>query len=131
MHQHPQLSTGQAAGCPPHALEQHARDEARNAVTANDIENWIDESDRLYAAAPPAALGYEILGRSNKFRGARAPSLDLPALLARVALVTWFRDLAVSQIVADTMDEVGLHLSSTRVDLVKIRRKYRDDVFMS
>jgi PPK2 family polyphosphate:nucleotide phosphotransferase len=36
----------------------------------------------------------------------------------------WFRDLAVSQIVADTMDEMGLHLPATRVDLAKIRRKY-------
>ncbi len=29
----------------------------------------------------------------------------------------WFRDLAVSQIVADTMDEMGLKLPTTRVDL--------------
>jgi polyphosphate kinase 2 (PPK2 family) len=36
----------------------------------------------------------------------------------------WFRDLAVSQIVADTMDEMGLHLPATRVDLAEIRRKY-------
>ena len=36
----------------------------------------------------------------------------------------WFRDLAVSQIVADTMDEMGLRLPATRVDLAKIRRKY-------
>jgi len=36
----------------------------------------------------------------------------------------WFRDLAVSQIVADTMDEMGLHLPATRVDLAEIRLKY-------
>ena len=36
----------------------------------------------------------------------------------------WFRDLAVSQIVADTMDEMGLHLPATHVDLAEIRRKY-------
>ena len=36
----------------------------------------------------------------------------------------WFRNLAVSQIVADTMDEMGLKLPPTRVDLAEIRRKY-------
>ena len=36
----------------------------------------------------------------------------------------WFRNLAVSQIVADTMDEMGLKLPPTRVDLDEIRRKY-------
>jgi PPK2 family polyphosphate:nucleotide phosphotransferase len=36
----------------------------------------------------------------------------------------WFRDLAVSQIVADTMDEMGLKLPATRVNLGEIRRKY-------
>jgi len=36
----------------------------------------------------------------------------------------WFRNLAISQIVADTMDEMGLKLPSPRVDLSVIRRKY-------
>ena len=36
----------------------------------------------------------------------------------------WFRNLAVSQIIADTMDEMGLKLPATRVDLGDIRRKY-------
>jgi PPK2 family polyphosphate:nucleotide phosphotransferase len=36
----------------------------------------------------------------------------------------WFRNLAVSQIVADAMDEMGLKLPPTRVDLAEIRRKY-------
>src|ERR1700730_11255359 len=36
----------------------------------------------------------------------------------------WFRDLAVSQIIADTMDEMGLKLPSAHVDLADIRRKY-------
>jgi PPK2 family polyphosphate:nucleotide phosphotransferase len=36
----------------------------------------------------------------------------------------WFRDLAVSQIIADTMDEMGLKLPPTRVDIAAIRRKY-------
>jgi hypothetical protein len=69
MNQHPQLSTGQAAGCRLHALEQLPRDEARNAVTANVIESWIDEADRLYTAAPAAALGLEIVGRASKTPG--------------------------------------------------------------
>jgi PPK2 family polyphosphate:nucleotide phosphotransferase len=36
----------------------------------------------------------------------------------------WFRNLAVSQIIADTMDEMGLKLPPTRVDIADIRRKY-------
>src|SRR5262249_39440262 len=36
----------------------------------------------------------------------------------------WFRNLAVSQIIADTMDEMGLKPPSTRVDIADIRRKY-------
>ena len=36
----------------------------------------------------------------------------------------WFRNLAISQIIADTMDEMGLKLPPTRVDLAGIRRKY-------
>jgi PPK2 family polyphosphate:nucleotide phosphotransferase len=36
----------------------------------------------------------------------------------------WFRDLAVSQIIADTMDEMGLKLPPAHVDLADIRRKY-------
>jgi PPK2 family polyphosphate:nucleotide phosphotransferase len=36
----------------------------------------------------------------------------------------WFRDLAVSQIIVDTMDEMGLKLPPARVDIAEIRRKY-------
>jgi PPK2 family polyphosphate:nucleotide phosphotransferase len=36
----------------------------------------------------------------------------------------WFRNLAISQIVADTMDDMGLKLPPPRVDLSVIRRKY-------
>lgn len=36
----------------------------------------------------------------------------------------WFRNLAVSQIVADTMEDMGLTLPRPRVDLTSIRRKY-------
>jgi PPK2 family polyphosphate:nucleotide phosphotransferase len=36
----------------------------------------------------------------------------------------WFRNLAVSQIIADTMDEMGLKLPSTQVDIAAIRRKF-------
>ena len=36
----------------------------------------------------------------------------------------WFRNLAVSQIIADTMDEIGLKLPPTGVDIAEIRRKY-------
>jgi PPK2 family polyphosphate:nucleotide phosphotransferase len=36
----------------------------------------------------------------------------------------WFRNLAVSQIIADTMDEMGLNLPPTHVDIAAIRRKF-------
>jgi PPK2 family polyphosphate:nucleotide phosphotransferase len=36
----------------------------------------------------------------------------------------WFRDLAISQIIADTMDEMGLKLPPTNVSIADIRRKY-------
>jgi PPK2 family polyphosphate:nucleotide phosphotransferase len=36
----------------------------------------------------------------------------------------WFRNLAISQIVADAMDEMGLKLPKPRVDLAAIKRKY-------
>jgi hypothetical protein len=35
-----------------------------------------------------------------------------------------FRNLAVSQIIADSMDEMGLKLPATHVDIADIRRKY-------
>ena len=36
----------------------------------------------------------------------------------------WFRDLAISQIIADTMDEMGMKLPPTNVSIADIRRKY-------
>jgi PPK2 family polyphosphate:nucleotide phosphotransferase len=36
----------------------------------------------------------------------------------------WFRNLAVSQIIVDTLDEMGLRLPPTRVDIAGVRRKY-------
>ena len=36
----------------------------------------------------------------------------------------WFRNLAISQIIADTMDEMNLKLPPTQVDIAAIRRKY-------
>jgi PPK2 family polyphosphate:nucleotide phosphotransferase len=36
----------------------------------------------------------------------------------------WFRNLAISQIIADAMDEMGLKPPKPRVDLAAIRRKY-------
>ena len=38
----------------------------------------------------------------------------------------WFRNLAISQIVSDTMSEMGLKLPPARVDLAEIRRKYQE-----
>ena len=36
----------------------------------------------------------------------------------------WFRDLAISEIIADAMDDMGLKTPPPRVDLAEIRRKY-------
>ncbi len=36
----------------------------------------------------------------------------------------WFRNLAISQIIARTMDEIGLKLPPTHVDIADIRRRY-------
>jgi PPK2 family polyphosphate:nucleotide phosphotransferase len=36
----------------------------------------------------------------------------------------WFRNLAISQIISDTMEEMDLQLPPTRVDIAQIRRKY-------
>jgi PPK2 family polyphosphate:nucleotide phosphotransferase len=40
----------------------------------------------------------------------------------------WFRDLAASQIVADTFDEMDIAPPKPSVDLEKIRRLYHDDI---
>ena len=36
----------------------------------------------------------------------------------------WFRDLAMSQIIADTMEDMGLKLPPAQVNIADIRRKY-------
>jgi PPK2 family polyphosphate:nucleotide phosphotransferase len=36
----------------------------------------------------------------------------------------WFRNLAISEIVADTLQDMNLKLPTTRVDIAEIRRKY-------
>ncbi len=38
----------------------------------------------------------------------------------------WFRDLAISEIIADTLDEMGLKLPPTHVNMDEIRNKYHD-----
>ena len=39
----------------------------------------------------------------------------------------WFRNLAVSQIIADTMEDMNLKLPKPTVDLEEIRRLYHKD----
>ena len=36
----------------------------------------------------------------------------------------WFRNLAISEIVADTLEDMDLKLPPTQVDIAEIRRKY-------
>jgi PPK2 family polyphosphate:nucleotide phosphotransferase len=54
----------------------------------------------------------------EKTSTARAPWYVIPANHK------WFRNLAISQIVADTMDEIGLALPAPRVDIAQISRRY-------
>ena len=36
----------------------------------------------------------------------------------------WFRDLAIAQIIVETMENLGIELPKPTVDLDEIRRKY-------
>jgi len=36
----------------------------------------------------------------------------------------WFRNLAIAEIVADTLEDMDLKLPPTQVDIAEIRRKY-------
>ncbi len=95
--------------------EQLARFEQR----LNDkSRHWkISESDYYERELWPKYIeAYEdaIAQTSTK----RAPWYVIPANHK------WFRNLAVSQIVADTMDEMELKLPPTHVDIEDIRRKY-------
>jgi PPK2 family polyphosphate:nucleotide phosphotransferase len=80
--------------------------------------NWkISESDYSDRELWPQYMeAYEdaIAATSTK----RAPWYVIPADRK------WFRDLAVSQIIADTMDDLGLKLPPVHVDIDEIRRKY-------
>ena len=40
----------------------------------------------------------------------------------------WFRNLAVSQIIVDTMEKLGIELPEPTVDIAGIRRKYHEAV---
>ena len=95
--------------------EQLARFEQRLDDRAR---NWkISESDYSERELWPKYIeAYEdaIARTSTK----RAPWYVIPANHK------WFRNLAVSQIIADTMDEMGLKLPPTRVDIADIRHKY-------
>jgi PPK2 family polyphosphate:nucleotide phosphotransferase len=92
---------------------------ARFAHRLDDpARNWkISESDYSERALwPQYVQAYEdaIALTSTK----RGPWYVIPANHK------WFRDLAISQIIADTMDEMGLMLPPSQVDLTDIRHKY-------
>jgi PPK2 family polyphosphate:nucleotide phosphotransferase len=80
--------------------------------------NWkISESDYSDREAWPQYMdAYEDAMALTSTK--RAPWYVIPANHK------WFRDLAVSQIIVDTMDEMGLKLPPARVDIADIRRKY-------
>ena len=95
--------------------EQLARFEQR---LDDKSRHWkISESDYSERELWPKyieAYEYAIAQTSTK----RAPWYVIPANHK------WFRNLAVSQIIADTMDEMGLKLPPTRVNIADIRHKY-------
>jgi polyphosphate kinase 2 (PPK2 family) len=80
--------------------------------------HWkISESDYSERKLWPQYLkAYEDAMASTSTK--RAPWYVIPANHK------WFRNLAVSQIIADTMDEMGLKLPTAQVDIADIRRKY-------
>jgi PPK2 family polyphosphate:nucleotide phosphotransferase len=95
--------------------EQLARFKAR---LDDPARNWkISESDyserRLW---PKYIAAFEEAMERTSTR--HAPWFVIPANHK------WFRDLAISTIVADELDDMGLKLPPTRVDLDEIRRKY-------
>jgi PPK2 family polyphosphate:nucleotide phosphotransferase len=82
------------------------------------MRHWkISESDYTEREFWPDYLeAYEeALARTSS---KRAPWYVIPANHK------WFRNLAVSQIIADTMDDMGLTLPPPRADLAAMRRKY-------
>ena len=54
----------------------------------------------------------------------RADEHPACAMVRHPADHKWFRDLAMSQIIADTMEDMGLKLPATQVNIADIRRKY-------
>ena len=90
-------------------FEQRLDDPARNwKISESDYserELWDDYvaafEDALSATAAPHAPWY-VVPSNHK----------------------WFRNLAVSQIVADTIEELGMSFPQPTVDLADIRRKY-------
>lgn len=92
---------------------------ARFAARLDDPERqWkISESDykeRDYWGAYTEAFE-DVL---NKTSTGRAPWFVIPSNHK------WFRDLAVSQIIARTMEEMNMRIPQATVDLAKIRREY-------
>jgi PPK2 family polyphosphate:nucleotide phosphotransferase len=92
---------------------------ARFAQRLDDpSRNWkISESDYSERKLWPQYVdAYQDAMTSTSTK--RAPWYVIPANHK------WFRDLAISQIIADTMDEMGLKLPSAQVNIADIRRKY-------
>ena len=73
----------------------------------------------LFCRGPWPGLEGAALARRSVFFHRWIHNLEKAVLVHK-----WFRDLAISHIVADTMDEMGLKLPPPRVDLAVIRRKY-------
>ena len=76
----------------------------------------ISESDY-----PNASCGRNISRPTRKRSG---DEHQVRALVRDPSNHKWFRNVAISQIVCDTMGDMGLKLPSPRVDLADIRRKY-------
>ena len=100
------------------ALGAYAAEQEAKQRLDDPLRHWkISESDYSERELwPQYREAYEdaLTATSTK----RAPWYVIPANHK------WFRNLAVSQIIADTMDAMGLQLPPTRVDIAEIRRKY-------
>ncbi len=88
----------------------HASHESTRAQIAENVTRMNSLQYLLYVAAFEEAL--------EKTSREHAPWFVIPSSHK------WFRNLAISSIVAETMEDMGRKLPPTRVDLEEIRAKY-------
>ncbi len=78
-----------------------------------------DQRSRLYRARVLGRFHGRLSGRPSARRGTKdAPWFVIPSNHK------WFRNLAISQIVGDTLEDLGMKYPKPHIDLAKIRHDY-------